>query len=897
VVQVGGSQAGGLGTSPEPAPDGAVIELRVHGVSGTPPEAMLADPWVARVAGDGLSGFYRRGQAGTAAAARSGGVVPEAFSWGSLTSGASARALWLLLLPFMLVNVSYWMRPRRRGQLDRLTRWLLRLLALSLTATMVLAAAGVSVDLIAWQCAAPGQRCGADRSWLRWLSTGFWSEPGRRLLVGALGPAAVITLLWYLGRRTWSSYESVLPPRRADRPDLPLGEAEFWYGRHLVGRLRAAHLAAGTIAVAGVLIGPALRADRMSHRPLLAAAGWALLAALAVHAAAVVGVLGVRRVVDRAATPQHDRWCRLARALTPLSLLLAVLAAVYVAAPGRAHWPATASLPGYATAVTALFSAQVGLLLAIAAAVWAQRRGVPAGTALRGFAAPVLAAVGLLLACAFSAGVAFRAADFLDGGGTQNQPTATAGTVLQPPSQYSWASLGFLVALGGVLVLVAGVLLTRLRGIALTRAERAYAGELRGAEPGLDPYTEDRARLRRVAQTRLAAGLTDSAPALLAALVLPGAVLTAVVTVIATLTPDPPAVLAERHLPAVAPTVSFLTNLGTWLVSGFALALLVLGRAAYRRPGLRRVVGILWDVGTFWPRGAHPLAPPCYAERAVPDLVRRASWLASPGAGRGDVLLSAHSQGTILSAAALLQMPAEALARIRLLTYGCPLHRLYARFFPAYVDATTLTRLDELLGERWTNLSRLTDPIGGPVFPGDPGRGSRIDLVLADPISFGCPPDDTVPPALRMHSDYWADAAYDTAVRALLARPVVPPTAPDPVPPPPGRRHPPAGSDRRAARPAGVASQAGGQPVSSEPRSGQRAARPEAGRAKPSGGRRASGTRGRRATADPAKGASAGAGDPAGRRRPPTVPGVDSAGDGTAGDAAARDGTGDVAAG
>lgn len=59
---------------------------------------------------------------------RPGPTVPEAYSWGNLTSGASARALWLFLLPFALVNVAYWMRPTRRCSGDRLNRWLARLL-------------------------------------------------------------------------------------------------------------------------------------------------------------------------------------------------------------------------------------------------------------------------------------------------------------------------------------------------------------------------------------------------------------------------------------------------------------------------------------------------------------------------------------------------------------------------------------------------------------------------------------------------------------------------------------------------------------------------------------------------------------------------------------------------
>ena len=86
------------------------IELRVHGVSGSPVEAELDRPWVGQVAGDGDSGFYRpRPEIGGTTGP--GGAVLEGYRWGSLTSGAAARALWLLLLPFMLANLALWLRP------------------------------------------------------------------------------------------------------------------------------------------------------------------------------------------------------------------------------------------------------------------------------------------------------------------------------------------------------------------------------------------------------------------------------------------------------------------------------------------------------------------------------------------------------------------------------------------------------------------------------------------------------------------------------------------------------------------------------------------------------------------------------------------------------------------
>ena len=44
------------------ADNGTVVELRVHGVSGTPPEALLGCPtdFIKQKTGDKSSGFYRR---------------------------------------------------------------------------------------------------------------------------------------------------------------------------------------------------------------------------------------------------------------------------------------------------------------------------------------------------------------------------------------------------------------------------------------------------------------------------------------------------------------------------------------------------------------------------------------------------------------------------------------------------------------------------------------------------------------------------------------------------------------------------------------------------------------------------------------------------------------------
>src|SRR6266516_985498 len=127
------------------------VELRVHGVSGSPAEGVLDRPWLGRVAGDKDSGFYRpRPEIGGSTGP--GGATLEGYRWGSLTSGAAARALWLLLLPFMLANVALWLRPPSKNPRSRWPgayRTIARLFAATMTGTFVLALAGMSLDLVA----------------------------------------------------------------------------------------------------------------------------------------------------------------------------------------------------------------------------------------------------------------------------------------------------------------------------------------------------------------------------------------------------------------------------------------------------------------------------------------------------------------------------------------------------------------------------------------------------------------------------------------------------------------------------------------------------------------------------------------------------------------------------
>jgi hypothetical protein len=199
--------------------------------------------------------------------------------------------------------------------------------------------------------------------------------------------------------------------------------------------------------------------------------------------------------------------------------------------------------------------------------------------------------------------------------------------------------------------------------------------------------------------------------------------------------------------------------------------------SAWNNPARRRLIGILWDVGTFWPRSYHPLSPPCYAERAVPELQRRLWWLHDHG---GRVMLVAYSQGTVLATAALVQPGCRPEGdRPALITFGSPVAKLYGWGFPAYFNRSLI----EPLGpggqaglSDWRNFYYPTDPIGGPV-AGDLTRadGSLVDEGLLDPAEcyyvYGQPP-----PSPRGHFGYWADPRVwnlinQTAAGAGIPRP------------------------------------------------------------------------------------------------------------------------------
>ncbi|MCW2566363.1 MAG: sle [Mycobacterium sp.] len=780
-----------------------VVELRVHGVSGTPPEELLDRPLVRPVAGDRTAGFYRPRLAVERADVPPGstgsGAALEAYSWGGLTSGAPSRALWLLLLPFTLVNVAPRLRPPAAGP-----TWAVRglwtttrVLALSLTSGIVLTAVGVGVDLFGWQCRRGGVAggCAGPPGWLTGALAGL--GPGARLAVGAAVPLLLLAVLAVTSLTTAARYEAVAPhgvdhlgTADPDEVDPDLGHPTLWYGKHLVRRLRHLHLQVGAVTAVGVAVG----AVRSPFAPAaLVAVGFVVLAA----GALVCSFACAGRRSDVA--PVHRAPLALwgPTVVTVVLGLVALLTARGAAADGG-------GLPGYAGTVTVFFAGQTLLVLAIAVCVLALRRAHPARAPFAGFGTVALTSAALLLAGGFSAGVYILAAAWLRTGSLRPSFAAVRQTIaaVEVPQPMLVGAVSFvIVAVWGAVVVAAltGWVAYRLRW---PRRWRPGVAVLAEEYPDAHRTPTRDAQILRVWWT---ARLVDNAGRVVGVFLVPVIAYGVVVAV---------AGAAQGRFALAADVIAGMVDrtqvvaVGAYLVVGFLLFFVALGALAFRARATRRSVGILWDLASFWPRAVHPLGAPCYAERAIPDLLTRIRWYVG---GRdpsdyptGAVVLAGHSQGSVISAALLAQLATAdrldpggppVLPHVAFLTYGSVLRRLYARYFPAYFGHDGLTRLGaDLTGEavecRWRNLWRRSDYLGGPIDldpwhamdPGLPAVG-RLDRRLVDP-GYDPVPGDLTPPPPGRHSNYPRDPAFGAAVAELAGLLPAPAEHRAPGPPP-----------------------------------------------------------------------------------------------------------------
>lgn len=725
--------------------DGMPKDIAVMNVTGQPFDVQSELAGARQTAGDEDAGFYRTRRPMTGWP-RDAAV--DTYKWGRLTAGAAARALWLLLLPFQLANVAMWQRLPSGRRSSAAVRALCRLFALSLTGSFVVTMVGIALDLVAFQCTVnePERRCTAGRAWLEPFASGPLATPGRRLAVLALVPILAILIIWELARRTWHRYESY-PVPEVQSGGTGLAHPQFWRNWTIVGRLRAIHVTAALATLDLFIVGTLAPHDRSPSGVGLTAA------CIAVLGACVIAVC-LRPVF---ANEPELRWP--GRAIVMLrTIALALTAATlwYAFWLDVGKWTPGPGLPGFDRTSVWLFVGQLALLVVLTVAIAVQHP--PSATF--GFGAVLFGAVGLGTAAAFSAALLYRIADFLS-----RAPNTDAAGLVQPTTAYQWAGLGFVVML----------VLAALGPFVLALERRELAGGAKAKTDELFPRKRWFGPLRAVEidEAIASARLTDRVVSLLGWASIPLGVVAVLGTGFSVAGIRPSDLAGDdARMRRVLETA---TDIGTYLIGIAALGLAVVGILAYRYDRIRRIIGVIWDLGTFWPRTCHPLSPPCYAERIVPELMVRLIQLTAPESPTAGVVLVGHGQGSVLAAATILQLPTPIRGRVALLTVGSPLRRLYARLFPAYVNDRMLTDLAARLspadaglpsggGPRWINLWRATDPIGGPI--GD----AAIDRELHDPVGFDFSPELAHNPPIRGHVDFEYDPAFAAAVVELARR-------------------------------------------------------------------------------------------------------------------------------
>lgn len=808
-----------------------MVELRVHGVSGTPPEDLLDRPLVRQVAGDKIAGFYRPrlAEEWTDQAVGSQAVTGpylEGYVWGGFTSGSPSRALWLLLLPFTMINIAPRLRPAGPPGRRRVKALIVvsRLLALSLTVTFTLAVAGVTIEVLARQCGADPTTCKA----LPGFFAGWQDRvgPGWRLVFGALAAIGVVVVLGLLSRRTSARYEALRPPtlpedeqtkggaaargRVGGGPDAwdpGLDDRWLWYGKDMVRRQRRIHMSAAMVSVVAI-VGPTL-----GHDPVGSVLFWVAIAGFA--------GLGVLLCMPKVAGRGPDSgWnARLTLWVWPAALLMlgvALVAAVRtdISAAG------TSRVPDYAVTVTSLFGVQIilvllmfGLTVSLLRAPAARRTSQPL---LGGLGGAGLALLSVLLGAALSAGEYLYAWAWVRGSSAVPSlsdfgPLTEEGSAeREVPLSMLVAAVGFGAALGWVIVLlIAFGLLTGIRLIGFAVGRRFEWRWLKVGSRGPDwehlegDYPEVKRKPPRDNQIfRLfwLARRVDRAGVGIGLALYPVALLALWLTFLAVTAPWWPWAAREvdRLLELVGPTSWFgvpWLGVAVYLMVLVPVGLVLLGLAMFRVRATRQRVGILWDLASFWPRSIHPFAAPCYAERTVPDLLTRIRYLLSDTQRTRGVVLAAHSQGSVIGAAALMQQRTadedlvkaeKVIPRVAFLSYGCVLGRLYARYFPAYFGQAELDKLaNALLGDspqiRWRNLWRHSDPLGGPIVGKEcTSRGgvpAVVDQHVIDPLYEPVPGDLADPPA-GGHSGYPRDPKFQENVNTLVD--LLPPHPPGP---------------------------------------------------------------------------------------------------------------------
>ncbi|SDF92333.1 hypothetical protein SAMN05216553_104196 [Lentzea fradiae] len=784
-------------------PDTRVVELRVHGVQGTTPQTLVDAVAAVDVAGDGLGRIVRpadrlRRPAPGPVLQTDGRPIPrtvEGYLWGGMTSGGVAKATWALLFPFSIANVAHWMLPPVPDRnlpahlLGIGLRSLLRVFALLLTALLVAQISVVSLDLLAAQCLRPGTAC------LTSVPDDVRTLPWLRTFLGLLPIVVVVAVMRRVSHVDWRIERREIADAEKKEQQPPSGLP----GAHVATdpdtpALRSLHVVAA-LAVAALIAlgGPLKQLTASGGMGVAVTVAWTVAMALI-----TASVLGVLLLDDPTGGAPHrgGRWLRAALGRRPRRLLLVVSVLLVVATLAlQRQLPVRVPGADVTVQVVALLMAFVlvlfGLLL-VPAALLARGGWKSLPRELRPwaggwFAAPVLAIAGLL-GGGFGAGVALPVRKLLS-------------DELHLPIGYDYITLlwGVAGALGLASTLVVASFTSAVRWRAF-RKGKEWAREASLLHSGR--MRDLRAARRAWWWARWERNHGHHLILIIASVLVVGAVVATVLRV--------------RNVPP-ATWIAPFSAVGVGVLGLLAVALLRAVYLAARQPESGRRLGIIADIAQFWPREAHPIVPPCYALKVVPELVSRVQDHLRDHGTR--VVLCGHSQGSLLVAVAaarlLEELPPHDRERIGLVTAGSQLQWAYPRAFPAVVPHASLAKLAGGLDGRWRALCRGTDPLGGAVttwrrqvFDGMLlGAGFRADgtegalapalrgptgaLVLGGDHWLPDPQRGPFPgrrwrSGVSAHSDYTSDPEWDRAV--AIAAGLMEVDAPESTPLPFARR-------------------------------------------------------------------------------------------------------------
>lgn len=317
-----------------------------------------------------------------------------------------------------------------------------------------------------------------------------------------------------------------------------------------------------------------------------------------------------------------------------------------------------------------------------------------------GCAPAVFMTLALALAVASSAITVVMVGDWLNGsqgptnllGWTEGDSSSTLD--LQIPPTYVALGATLLVAVVASLLIVVAIAFLRPRDVT-ARAEawdappknpiKIPAG---GVLPPTSAALEDRIQSKRRSAARL--HLVEPAVGVIATMLGIGLVAGVLWTCWSTFTED--------ELWSVGGLVpEFWVNLLDVGMLGLTAvgAILVGVLAAGAGSSGTRPLGIVWDIACYLPQTGHPFGPPCYAERAVPEIAGRLnSWIRKDEKERYAVL-AAHSMGGVLAISSiglLASTPStrEKLSRISLLTFGIQLRTFFGRMLPELLGPEVL---------------------------------------------------------------------------------------------------------------------------------------------------------------------------------------------------------------